>query len=210
MKKIVIKNSDSVNSLVLVESEIPEPKDGEVLIKVEAAGVAFADIMMRHGKYPGTPKLPFTPGYDIVGRIEKSKGTWKSGDRVMALTQFGGYAQYITVPIERIVKVPEESPAAELVCLPLNYVTAYQMLQVSGALNPGSVILIHSAAGGVGTALLQLARNFGIKAYGTASLEKHDIVRKFGGIPIDYKYENFTEFIKNHEEDVFAVFDSVG
>ena len=214
MKKVLLTGAGSVDSLQIIESEIPEPGAGEVLVKVEAAGVAFADVMMRHGKYPGAPKFPFTPGYDVAGRIEKpgeNPGKFNAGDRVVGMMQFGGYSQYAVISVNRLLKVPEKLPASELVCLPLNYVTAYQMLRQSGKLKAGSVILVHSAAGGVGTALLQLAEHHDIKVYGTASNLKHDVVKACGGIPIDYKNEDFTEYVRRFEPDgIDAVFDPIG
>jgi NADPH2:quinone reductase len=213
-KKVVLVATGGPEVLKVVEDEVPEPGENELRIRTEYAGVAFADIMMRHGKYPGSPKVPFTPGYDIVGRVDslgKGASHLKIGQKVAALTRFGGYAHYICIAQEKVVIVPDKANSSDTVCLVLNYITAYQMLHRIAKVKPGQNILIHSAAGGVGTALLQLGKTLGLKMYGTASRRKHNTVKKFGGIPIDYKQYDFVAMVSKHEpEGVDAVFDPVG
>ena len=198
----------------IVERDVPEPGTGEARVKVLASGVAFADVLMRHGKYPGVPKPPFTPGYDLVGEVEKL-GPGVSGpavgQRVAALTQTGAHAQHVIVPTGELVPVPDGLDIAEAASLTLNYVTAYQMLYRVAKARPGERILVHGAAGGVGTAMLQLGKLQGLEMYGTASAGKHDLVRELWATPINYKSEDFVERIRSLTGDgVDAVFDAVG
>ncbi len=201
--------------LEVVERDAPEPGRGEVRVRVLAAGVAFADVLMRHGKYPGAPKIPFTPGYDLVGEVEKLgegvRGV-RVGQRVAALTQVGAYAQSVVVGAGEVVPVPDGvADPAEAVGLVLNYVTAYQMLHRVAKVRSGERVLVHGAAGGVGTALLELSRLGGLEAYGTASAAKHDLVRRLRATPIDYKTEDFVERTTPPALDgVDAVFDPIG
>ena len=212
-KKIILTKSGGVDALELIEAKIPVPRANEILIRVERAGVAYADIMMRHGIYPGAPKYPFTPGYDIAGYIEKtgeSVKEFKLGERVVALTQFGGYAQYVCVDKNIPIKIPDKMDLDAAVSLVLNYITAFQMIHSTARLKKGDTVLIHSAAGGVGTAFLQLGKVMGLKIYGTASAMKHTIVEKYG-FAIDYKNEDFVQRIKELEpEGLDAVFDPIG
>ena len=187
-RQVLLTGVGGPEVLEVVERDAPEPGRGEVRVRVLAAGVAFADVLMRHGKYPGAPKIPFTPGYDLVGEVEKlgeGVGGVTVGQRVAALTQVGSYAQRVVVAAEELVPVPDGVDPAEAVALVLNYVTAYQMLHRVAEVRPGERILVHGAAGGVGTALLDLGRLGGLEAYGTASAAKHDAVRRFRATPID-------------------------
>ena len=201
-------------TLKYIEEDLPEPKRGEVRVKVEAAGVAYADVLMRRGLYPHTPAPPFTPGYDLVGEIDalgEGVTDFALGQRVGALTVRGAYARFTIVQQDLLVPVPESLDPAEAVCLILNYVTAYQMLHRIANVSAGQHILIHGAAGGVGTALLQLGSLQGLTMYGTASKSKHGAIAAAGGIPIDYKTEDFSKRVRElSEHGVDAVFDPVG
>jgi len=183
-------------------------------VKVEAAGVAYADVLMRRGLYPHTPAPPFTPGYDLVGEIDavgEGVTDFALGQRVGALTVRGAYARFAIVPQDLLVPVPESLDPAEAVCLILNYVTAYQMLHRIADVSAAQHILIHGAAGGVGTALLQLGSLQGLTMYGTASKSKHGAIAAAGGIPIDYKTEDFSKRVRElSAHGVDAVFDPVG
>jgi NADPH:quinone reductase-like Zn-dependent oxidoreductase len=153
---------------------------------------------MRYGLYPKTPPFPFAPGYDIVGDIDAlgpGVTEFAIGQRVAALTMLGGYAQYTLVSAAHLVPVPDQLDPAEAVSLVLNYVTAYQMLHRSTQLREGQRLLVHGAAGGVGTAALQLGKIAGLEMFGTASKSKHELVASLGATPIDYRAEKFAERI---------------
>jgi NADPH:quinone reductase-like Zn-dependent oxidoreductase len=196
--RIIITAQGAPEVLKLVEDELPTPAAGQVRVKNLASGVAYADVLMRHGLYPKTPPFPFAPGYDIVGDIDAvAPGVtqFSTGQRVAALTMVGGYAQYTLVPAAHLVPVPDQLDPAEAVSLVLNYVTAYQMLHRFAKLRDGQRLLIHGAAGGVGTAALQLGKIAGLVMFGTASKPKHDLVSSLGATPIDYRSENFVKRI---------------
>ena len=188
--------------------------EDEALIEMEAAGIAFADIMMREGRYPGV-RTPVTPGYDIVGRVialGERVSSLSVGDRVAALTVFGSYARHRKLKAEHLIKAPDDSDPSELVALVLNYSTAYQMLRRCTRVDKGDWVLVHGAAGGVGQAILQLCRHYGINAIGTASKRKHSVVTQLDAVPIDYKTEDFVAetFAITGGQGVDAVFDHVG
>ncbi|MFY9567123.1 MAG: medium chain dehydrogenase/reductase family protein [Nitrososphaeraceae archaeon] len=224
-KHIVIPRFGGPENLSLVEDELPEPRANEVRVKVLAAGVSFADTLMRKGIHPESwnhGRTPFTPGWDVVGAVDKlgdKVSTWQTGQMVAALPIVGGYAEYIVLSSNELVPVPPGLDPAEAVSLVLNYTTAYQMLHRCAHIKPGESILINGgAAGGVGTALLQLGKLVNLKKmYGTASYEKHDIVSSLGGIPIDYKSVDLVQEIirvTSHDDEresgVDAVFDGIG
>jgi NADPH:quinone reductase-like Zn-dependent oxidoreductase len=212
--RVVITGLGGPEVLKWVEEDLPEPGVGQVRVKIFAAGVAFADVLMRHGLYPAAPKFPFAPGYDIVGEIDalgSGVNQFAIGQRVAALTMIGGYSRYTVVPAAHLVSVPEGLDPAESVALVLNYVTAYQMLHRVAKLHAGQRILIHAAAGGVGTAALQLGKEIGLEMFGTASKGKHELVALLGGVPIDYRTENFVARIHQLAPGgVDAVFDPIG
>jgi NADPH2:quinone reductase len=169
--------------LELVEEGLPNPRPGEVRLKMLAAGVSFADVLMRQGIHPEARRPPFTPGWDVVGTVDAlGEGVQAvlQGATVAAMPIVGGYAEYVCLPATELVRVPPQLDPAEAVCLILNYVTAYQMVHRSAQARPGETALIHSAAGGVGTALLQLARLHGIQTYGTASTGKLTTIESLG------------------------------
>jgi NADPH:quinone reductase-like Zn-dependent oxidoreductase len=195
--------------LKVVEDEVPSPGANDVRIQILACGVAFADVLMRRGLYPGVPSLPYSPGYDIVGVVDACGAAvtqWKPGDVVAALTMTGGYSRYILLPELELVSVPAGLDPADAVSLVLNYSTAYQLIHRIANLRRGETVLIHGAAGGVGTAALQLGALAGLKMFGTASKPKHDLVSSLGGIPIDYRSEDFVQRAAGSD----AVFDAVG
>jgi NADPH:quinone reductase-like Zn-dependent oxidoreductase len=213
-RRIVISRFGGPEVLDVVEDNMRDARPGEVRVKVLAAGVSWVEYMMRHDAYPGQPKPPFTPGYDVIGTVDQSGAAatqYHLGQKVAALLIHGGYSEYVFVPEESLVPVPDELDPAEAVCLVLNYVTAYQMLHRTVRLQTGQRLLVHSAAGGVGTALLHLGRDVGIQMYGTASQSKHGLIEKLGARPIDYKKEDFVEWIRHLTGDgVDLVCDSIG
>jgi NADPH2:quinone reductase len=221
----VIPKFGGPEKLLLTEDELLEPGANEVRIKVLAAGVSFADIFMRKGVHPESWNLgrtPFTPGWDVIGIVDKlgeKVSTLQIGQMVAALPIVGGYAEFIFLPSNELVPVPSGLDHAEAVSLVLNYITAYQMLHRCAHIKANESILINGgAAGGVGTALLQLGKLAGLKKmYGTASYEKNDIVSNLGGIPIDYKSVDLVQEINNltiHDDHgkqgVDVVFDGIG
>ncbi len=215
-KKVIIKQFGDINELELVtEKELPEPAANEVRVKVLTTCANFTDVMIRKGMYPDVKeKPPFALGYDMVGVIDKiGEGVenFKEGDRVADMTVIGSYTEYMCIPAENLVSVPEPVDAANAVCLVLSYATAYQLLFREANLQKGQSILVHGASGAVGQAMLQLAKHFQVKVFGTASREKHNMVSQYNAIPIDYKSQDFVEEIKKQTDNgVDAVFDAIG
>jgi NADPH:quinone reductase-like Zn-dependent oxidoreductase len=181
------------------ESVIPEPGPDEVRIKVLAAGTGFTDTMIRRGRYPDFKgPLPFTPGYEIVGVVEKTGAgvvAPQEGEMVADLCVVGGYAQYAIRPSRFLVPVPDGIDPAEAVCIPLAYLTAFQMLTRCRNLSSGASILVIGASGTVGTALLDLARHLSLKAIGTCSASNLAVVERFGAAAIDYRVGDFVSSV---------------
>ncbi|TAJ10075.1 MAG: alcohol dehydrogenase [Nitrospirae bacterium] len=213
-RRIIVTHYGGPDALRVVEEERPEPKEGEARVRVLAAGVSLPDLLMREGVHPETPPLPFTPGWDLIGVVDRlGAGTSgiEPGQMVAALPISGAYAEFVCLPQRELVPVPPGLDAAEAVSLVLNYVTAYQMLHRSAHVRPGQRVLIHGAAGGVGSALLQLGRLAGLEMYGTCSLRGASAVSDLGGIPIDYEHQDFVKEVHRlTPEGVDVVFDSIG
>jgi len=212
--RIIVDHYGGPDELRVVEEDCPEPQHGEVRVRVLAAGVALPDVMMREGIHPETPSLPFTPGWDLVGTVDRlgdGVAGIEVGQLVAALPIHGAYAEFVCLPARRLVPVPVGLDSAEAVSLVLNYVTAYQMLHRSAKVRPSQRVLIHGAAGGVGTALLQLGRLAGLEMYGTCSSQSAAAVSDMGAIPIDYQQQDFVAEIRRLTRDgVDAVFDGIG
>ena len=212
--RIIVTHYGGPDALRVVEEEYPEPKHGEVRVRVLAAGVSLPDVMAREGVHPETPPVPFTPGWDLVGVVDRlGEGTSgiEQGQIVAALPIHGAYAEFVNLPQSELVPVPSGLDAAEAVSLVLNYITAYQMLHRSTKVGPGQRALIHGAAGGVGTALLQLGRLDGLEMYGTCSARNAPAVADLGGRPIDYQHQDFVKEIRRLTGDgVDVVFDPLG
>jgi len=215
-KRVIITNFGGPEVLKLVEeAALPEPKPGEVRIRVLVTSAAFTDVMIRKGMYRDVKeKPPFSPGYDVVGVVDKlGEGVrrFKVGQKVADLTVIGAYSEYICLPEGRLTLVPDGLDPAEAVSLILSYVTAYQMLYRIAKVKKSQRILIHGAGGAVGTAMLQLGKLFDLETYGTASKGKHDLVASLGATPIDHKSEDFIERIRSLPGGgVDAVFDPIG
>jgi len=212
--RVIVTHYGGPDALQVVEEECPEPKIGEVRVRVLAAGVSLPDIMAREGVHPETPPVPFTPGWDLVGMVDRlgdGVSGIEAGQMVAALPIHGAYAEFVCLPQNELVPVPSGLNAAEAVSLVLNYITAYQMLHRSAKVRPGQRVLIHGAAGGVGTALLQLGRLAGVEMYGTCSSLGAPVVSEMGGIPIDYRNQDFViEIHRLMGEGVDVVFDPIG
>jgi NADPH:quinone reductase-like Zn-dependent oxidoreductase len=202
---------------VVEESAIPEPGPGQVRIKVLAAGTGFTDTMIRRGRYPDFKgPLPFTPGYEIVGVIEKTGAgvvAPREGEMVADLCVVGGYAQYAIRPSHLLVSVPGSIDPAGAVCIPLAYLTAFQMLTRCRKLPSGATILVIGASGTVGTAFLDLARHLGLKTIGTCSAANLALVERFGAAAIDYRASDFITSVRQLTPGgagVDIAFDAIG
>lgn len=212
--RVLVTHYGGPEAITTIEEDIPTPKAGDVRVKVLAAGVSLPDVLAREGVHPETPRVPYTPGWDLVGTVDRlGEGVTgvEPGQTVAAMPIHGCYAQYVCVPRRSLVPVPEGVDAAEAVAVVLNYITAFQMLHRKAKARPGQRMLIHGASGGVGTAMLQLATLAGVEMYGTCSAQAAAVVRDLGGIPIDYKNADFVQEIYRLTGDgVDAVFDGIG
>jgi NADPH:quinone reductase-like Zn-dependent oxidoreductase len=199
--------------LQVVESDLRAPSSGEARIRVLATPVCLPDVQARYGQTPIAPKVPFVPGYAVIGEVD-AVGISVAGvavnDRVAALTVSGGYAEYVYLKAEDLIPVPDVLDPAEAVTLILNYIVAYQTLHRSAKVEPCDKVLIIGASGGVGTALLQLGKLANLRMYGIASKRKNGIVTEYGATPIDYHTQDFLEVIRQAEPDgLDAVFDGM-
>ena len=212
--RIIVTHYGGPDALQVVEEDRPEPKRGEVRVRVLAAGVSLPDVMARQGIHPETPKVPFTPGWDLVGvvdRLGEGVSGIEPGQIVAAMPISGAWAEFVCLPQRELVPVPSGLDAAEAVSLILNYITAYQMLHHFAKVRSGQRTLIHGAAGGVGSALLQLGGLAGLEMYGTCSSRGSSAVSDLGGVPIDYRGKDFVQEIHRLTNDgVDAVFDPLG
>jgi NADPH:quinone reductase len=213
-KRIIVTRYGGPDALQVIEEQRPEPKQGEVRVRVLAAGVSLPDLMAREGIHPETPRVPFTPGWDLVGVVDQlgaGVSGLEPGERVAAMPISGAYAEFVCLPRDELVPVPAGLDAAEAVSLVLNYVTAYQMLHRSAEVKPGQRALIHGAAGGVGTALLQLGHLAKLEMYGTCSSRGASTVADLGAVPIDYQHLDFVAEIRRLTgTGVDVVFESIG
>jgi NADPH2:quinone reductase len=194
MKRVVVDHFGGPEVLRVVEDETPRPAHGEVRVRVLVAGVSFTDAQLRAGTYLGVPRPPFTPGYDLVGVVDEvgpGCSRLHVGDRVAALTAYGGYAEQVCVPEAEAVVVPEALDPALVVSLVLTYMTAYQVLHRLAHAESGESVLVHGAAGRVGTAVLELGGIAGLHMYGTASARDRAVVERLGAQFIDYRTEDF-------------------
>src|SRR5580765_2868022 len=212
--RIIVTHYGGPDALQVVEEERPEPQAGEARVRVLAAGVSLPDLMAREGIHPETPLVPFTPGWDLVGvvdRLGSGVSEIETDQIVAAMPISGAYAEFVCLPQRELIPVPSGLDAAEAVSLVLNYITAYQMLHRSAKVRPGQRVLIHGAAGGGGTALVQLGRLEGLEMYGTCSSRGAAAVSELGGIPIDYQHQDFVKEIRRlTTEGVDVVFDGIG
>jgi NADPH:quinone reductase-like Zn-dependent oxidoreductase len=212
--RVIVTHYGGPDALRVIEEECPEPKSGEVRVRVLAAGVSLPDLLMREGVHPEKPRLPFTPGWDLVGvvdRLSAGMSGIEPGHIVAALPINGAYAEFVCLPQRELIPVPSGLDAAEAVSLVLNYVTAYQMLYRSAKVRSGQRVLIHGAAGGVGSALSQLGRLAGLEMYGTCSSRGASAVSDMDCIPLDYQHQDFVKEIHRlTREGVDVVFDGIG
>jgi synaptic vesicle membrane protein VAT-1 len=216
MRQIWITRAGPPEVLAVKEAPDPEPKAGEVRIRVEASGINFADILGRMGLYPDLPPIPVVPGYEVSGRVD---AVGAGGDRdwvgrdVLAMTRFGGYADVVCVPVQQVFVRPPGVSALEGASLPVNYFTAWQLIVVMGGLKPTETVLVHSVGGGVGIAATQIAKHIGARVIGTASAAKHAELRAMGvDHLIDYRTEDFETRVREITggRGVELILDAVG
>ena len=212
--EVVLPGVVDPSGLQLRQRSLSPPAAGQVLVRVEAAGVSFAEQGMRRNRYPGQPKFPFVPGYDLIGVVTGAgpdvNRAW-IGKRVAALTKTGGWASYAVIPAATLVEVPDGVDPAEAETVVVNGITAWQMLHRSAQVQAGQTVLVLGANGGVGTTLAQLARHAGARVIGTASPQHHDRLRALGVEPVDYHAPDLAGRVRALAPDgVDAVFDHLG
>ncbi|HET7524658.1 MAG TPA: medium chain dehydrogenase/reductase family protein [Burkholderiaceae bacterium] len=214
MKRVVVDHFGGPEVLRVVEEDDPRPGPGEVRVRVLAAGVSLSDAQMRAGTYLGGPKPPFTPGYELVGIVEElgpGCSRLRQGDRIGALTQWGADAERVCVPEAYAVGVPDDLDPAEVLSLVFTYMTAYQMLHRSAMTKRGETVLVHGAAGRVGTAVLELGALTGLRLFGTASARNRAAVEQLGAVAIDYRNEDFLARVRQLTGDgVDVALDPIG
>jgi NADPH:quinone reductase-like Zn-dependent oxidoreductase len=199
MRQVWIPKIGGPQVLELREAPDPEAKSGEVRIRAQASGVNFADLLARQGLYPDAPKLPAVVGYEVAGIVDQAgPGTnFKVGDRVGAITRFGGYSDTVIAPQDFVFPLPAKLSFEEAAAIPVNYLTAWLMLIHQGNLQKGDKVLIHAAAGGVGQAALQICRWRSAEVFGTASASKHARLQELGVAHcIDYHRQDFEAEVK--------------
>jgi synaptic vesicle membrane protein VAT-1 len=201
MRAIWITRHAGPEALEVREGTDPEPGPGQVRIRVRAAGLNFADVMAAQGLYPDAPKPPCVVGYEVAGVVD-ALGAGRQdpavGQRVLAMTHFGGHSDVVCVPAEQVLPIPDAMGFEAAAALPVNYLTAYHMLFRVAGVRPGERVLVHMAAGGVGTAVLQLCRTVDdLVVFGTASAGKHDLLRAEGCThPIDYHATDYAAEVR--------------
>ena len=217
----LIKNGKADKALELRDTDIPEVGSSEIRIKSEAFGLNFADVMARLGLYPDAPKKPGILGYDVVGRVDAISGDvdtdLKEGDRVIALTRFGGYGQYVSTDYRGVVKIKDDMSPVIATALATQGGTAYYMAYEMVNIFEGDHVLVHAAAGGVGSLLCQMAKSKGAIVYGTAgSSEKLEYLKSIGvDYPINYRSLKFEKEInavlnKSDVKGLDVIFDAIG
>ncbi|MER8070222.1 medium chain dehydrogenase/reductase family protein [Streptomyces sp. NPDC094034] len=212
--EVILPGKVEPEGLRIRRGTIPTAGPGQVVIRMEATGVSFAEQQMRRGRYYDQPAFPFVPGYDLVGTVVATgEGVEPglAGTRVAALLKVGGWASHVLVDAADTVEVPAGIGAAEAETLVVNGITAWQMLHRTARVRAGQTIVVHGANGGVGSVLVQLAHAAGVKVIGTASDRHHDALRERGVTPVDYRTEDVTARVRALAPGgVDAVFDHVG
>ncbi|GAA0239628.1 medium chain dehydrogenase/reductase family protein [Actinomadura nitritigenes] len=212
--EVVLPGRVEPEGLQIRYGDVPVPGPGQVVVRMEATGVSFAEQQMRRGRYYDQPAFPFVPGYDLVGTV-KAAGPGVDpgliGTRVAALTKVGGWASHVLLDAADTVPVPDGIGAAEAETLVVNGITAWQMLHRKAHVRAGQTVLVHGANGGVGSVLVQLAQAAGAKVIGTASARHHDLLREQGVAPVDYRAGDVAAQVRALAPGgVDAVFDHVG
>lgn len=212
----LVKNSDPYHAFELRDTALPEPGPGEVRIKVRAFGLNYADIMARQGLYRECPPLPCVIGYDVEGEIAKTGegvATFRQGDKVFALTRFGGYAEYVIANTQATCRLPDHTPVGTGCALATQCVTAHYAAMHTQTLLPGEKVLVHAAAGGLGTALIQIALNRGCTVIGVAGGQEKAAYLKNLGVQhiIDHRTSSYLTYIQKYlGGKVDVIFDNIG
>jgi len=200
MRKIVYPRPGGVDTIQIVEEQDPVPENGQVCVRIHRAGVNFAELMMRQGLYGSNPDFPFTPGYEAAGVViglGEGVDSLIVGERVLAMTGFGGYSEKVCLDARRVVPIPDSVSFDQAAAIPVTYGTAFHMLAHLGRISEGDTVLIHHAAGGVGTAVAQICDAFGASLIvGTASAPKKNFVESMGVRFVDREKEDFVEVCK--------------
>ena len=216
MRQVVTTTTGDIDVLKVQEKPDPTPEPGEVLIRVKASGLNFADILSRQGLYPDSPPKPCVMGYEVSGLIEavgEGLGNEWVGKPVVAMTRFGGQSELVVVKATQLFEKPEKLTFEEAAAIPVNYLTAYALIVVMGSLHEGESILIHNAGGGVGLAALDIAKKIGVVTFGTASPSKHQFLTERGlDHPIDYRSQDWLPILKNltNGRGVDLILDPIG
>ncbi|QKG27045.1 medium chain dehydrogenase/reductase family protein [Actinomadura verrucosospora] len=212
--EVVLPGRVEPEGLQIRHGDVPAPGTGQVLVRMEATGVSFAEQQMRRGRYYDQPAFPFVPGYDLVGTVQATGpgvDPGLAGTRVAALTKIGGWASHVLLDAADAVPVPDGIGAAEAETLVVNGITAWQMLHRKARVRAGQTVLVHGANGGVGSVLVQLARAADVRVIGTASARHHDLLRDQGVVPVDYRSGDVAARVRELAPGgVDAVFDHVG
>ncbi len=217
MRAVFITRHGGPQALEVREVPTPEPGPGEVRVAVELAGLNFAELSASQGLYPDAPKPPCVVGYEGSGTVE-ALGPGVTGlglgDRVMYMCRFGGHSSHVVTPADQVIRIPDAMSSSDAAAIPVNYLTAHHMLFEIARIRPGAHVLVHMAAGGVGTAALQLCRTVpDVTTYGTASASKHDYVRTHGCThAIDYRTQDYAAEIMRLTEGrgVDVILDALG
>ena len=195
MRAVVTTANGDVRVMKVEERPDPKPAEGQVVVRVKAAGLNFADILARQGLYPDGPPKPCIMGYDVAGMVEAvGAGVDQSltGKAVIAMTRFKGQAELVVVPAAQIFEKPDNLSFEQAAAIPVNYLTAWALLVTMGGLQKDEAVLIHNAGGGVGLAALDIARHIGAKTFGTASPSKHEFLKQRGlDHAIDYRSQDW-------------------
>lgn len=212
--RIVLPGLVEPAGLQVITGPCPNPGEGQLLVEVEATGIAFAEQAMRRGRYFGQPAFPFTPGYDLVGRVlavGAGGDEQMVGRRVATMTKTGAWATHAVVEARDSIVVPDGIDPDDAETVVVNGVTAWQMLHRSAEVEPGQTVLVFGANGGVGGILIQLALHHGVTVIGAASPRHHDALRAAGVVPVDYADPDLPALVRRHSPaGVAAVFDNIG
>lgn len=213
-RAVMLTKKGGPEVLQVVELPVEAPGPGQLRVRVRAAGVGSTDLIMLTGSYLYAPKIPFVPGYEVAGVVDAiGAGVtgFEVGERVAALTLYGSFAELLIREAEHFLPIPEGVSDRDAAAVILNYVTAWQMIHRVAKVQPGRAALVTGAAGGVGTAALQLLRLAGVKTYGAASAPKHELLRLLGAVPIDYRAGSIDRLMRAMEPaGVDYAFDAVG